>query len=201
MVQIAPIHSLGQIDQFPVLSELSGSLLIDDKSVIGDFAGLQIRDLDAAQLDDDFKAKAEMCKSHEDFREALCETLIAPETCLEAYVLLNHLYPEHRLSIVRGSFRYNAPENAKIPLRIVSGDTSVVVRVNLASFGNITQSYWRKRLGVRTEIEKTLDETRPGWREEMIELDKKVQEEIKRGESSVPEDSVPEDSVPCTTKK
>ena len=137
VVQIAPIHSLGQIDQFPVLSELSGSLLIDDKSVIGDFAGLQIRDLDAAQLDDDFKAKAEMCKSHEDFREALCETLIAPETCLEAYVLLNHLYPEHRLSIVRGSFRYNAPENAKIPLRIVSGDTSVVVRVNLASFGNI----------------------------------------------------------------
>ena len=154
-------------DSFDFLSELPESFCLDENVNAGTF-GIRITDLNTAKVSESLRLESLQFQSREDFREALCEKLLNGETCLQAYALLNQLYPQYSCEIVKDAFWCSSPiEHTKVPIQVVSGNENIALYVRLAEFGHICRAYWWKRLEVRSELEKTLDESRPEWREEL----------------------------------
>lgn len=162
-------HADDKANPYPFLDSLSDvGLSIDDEAVSAGPFGVQIVDLNSAIVSTDLMQAAEKVKGTEEFREVVCEMLQDPELCLEAYAFLNQLYPEHSLKIAQGPFHCAVPrEDTGIPIKLLSGSESILIQMNIRSFGDTCRSYWRRKLKVRSELEKTLDRTRPGWRKKL----------------------------------
>jgi len=93
-------HADDKAKPYPFLDSLGEvGLSIDDEAVSAGPFGVQIVDLNTAVVRTDLVQAAEKVKGTEEFRDVVCELLLDPELCLEAYAFLNQLYPEHALTI------------------------------------------------------------------------------------------------------
>jgi hypothetical protein len=110
----------------------------------GTFFGLMVEDFDKTKIDDEALKAFRKKSGSEAFKIELLMALSDPEQTLQAYVLLNRLFPDRALNITSNSFMLDM-KNSRIPIKVQNGKRTVILQISMAEFGATVQSYWENQ--------------------------------------------------------
>ena len=138
-------------------SRLDDYLIVDGENVYGGTLGLFANDLNTATIDRDFVNATWPSPANKRTQKQLLSLLKEKDSRVGAYVALNALYPDQKLTIVQGiTYLPDDSEKTTFTLAIRNGGTTSLFEVDWKTFAGVATAHWKQEFAKLNRVQSQL---------------------------------------------